>query len=340
MVNVPPEDKQSKFMKNSKKFYKSPKTSRSYFQQSVGDEMVSTESHGENSSLIVEASAPPAIAIVAPTARNPSNHSISLNSSVAPCKAHGIPPPMPRTMHVQHHIHHIQPVQISTTLSPPPTQSQVNAPANSVQLSQPPPQTAPVWPVVEPAFHFGPGFEIHQSYCPTHSRPHADQHIVMFYLYPGVAASFQIAGGHKILQGESIFHLFSNTSLDSWVTINETKLVCNSCKMRIKTVLYSLVLLPSRELQARDKRLRSWMMTVTSHTKGRRLLRNWISRWFQLSRGERFVVSQNFNIGNYHRWWCKTFIAGWFIAILSPIVRFRISSHESRASSSFFSRAQ
>lgn len=205
MVNVPPE-KQSKFMKNSKKFYKSPKPGRSYFQHSA-DEMVSTEQHGENSSLVVEISAPPAIAIVAPTARNPASHSINLNNSVAPCKAHmGAPPQMPRTMHVQHHIHHIQPVQISTTLSPPPaiSQSQVNPPANSVQTTQPPPQVATVWPIVEPAFHFGPGFEIHQSYCPTHSRAHADQHIVMFYLSPGVAASFQIAGGHKILQGESL----------------------------------------------------------------------------------------------------------------------------------------
>lgn len=202
MVNVPPENKQSKFMKNSKKFYKNPKIIRPYFQQSA-DDMVSSDLRGENSA-IVETSAPPAIAIVAPTARNPS-HSINLSSSVASCKAHvGAPPQMPRTMHVQHHIHHIQPVQISTTLSPPPTQSQVNVPTSNVQLTQPPPQAASVWPV-EPAFHFGPGFEIHQTYCPTHSRPHADQHIVMFYLSPGVAASFQIAGGLKILQGESLF---------------------------------------------------------------------------------------------------------------------------------------
>lgn len=205
MVNVPPENKQSKFMKNSKKFYKSPKGGRPYFPSA--DEMVSAELHGENSSL-VETSAPPAIAIVAPQARNPSSHGIN---SIAPCKAHvGAPPQMSRTMHVQHHIHHIQPVQISTALSPPPAQNQPNVPANTVNLSQPPPQAAPVWPVVEPAFHFGPGFEIHQSYCPTHSRPHADQHIVMFYLSPGVAASFQIAGGHKILQGESQFHFYSD----------------------------------------------------------------------------------------------------------------------------------
>lgn len=196
MVNVPPENKQSKFMKNSKKFYKNPKPGRPYFQQNA-DDMVSAESHGENSSLVVETSAPPAIAIVAPTARNPSSH-INLSQ---PCKAH--PPQMPRTMHVQHHIHHIQPVQISTALSPPPSQGQVNQVVNSAQPAQQ--QVATVWPIVEPAFHFGPGFEVHQSYCPTHSRPHTDQHIVMFYLSAGVACSFQIAGGHKILQGESLF---------------------------------------------------------------------------------------------------------------------------------------
>lgn len=217
MVNVPPENKQSKFMKNSKKFYKNPKASRSYFQQNV-DEMVS----GDQNSLVVETSAPPAIAIVAPTARNPPN----LVTSVAPCKAHmsAPPPQLPRTMHVQHHIHHIQPVQISTTLSPPPTaQSQVNPPVTTAQTSQPPPQVATVWPIVEPAFHFGPGFEIHQSYCPTHSRPHADQHIVMFYLSPGVAASFQIAGGHKIIQGESLLFIKKLVQL-----MQNVHSVCNS----------------------------------------------------------------------------------------------------------------
>jgi hypothetical protein len=197
MVNAPPtESKQSKFMKNSKKFYKNPKTSRCY----------EAESHGENS-LLVESS--PAIAIVAPTARNPVPHVVN---SMTPCKAHAVP----RTLH---HIHHIQPGHLAATAA---------TPAN---LSQPP----PVWPVVEPAFHFGPGFEIHQSYCPTHSRPHADQHIVMFYLSPGVAASFQIAGGHKILQGESRITIFYSFDYE--------KLVPNPCKMCIK--------LPSRfvELQ-------------------------------------------------------------------------------------------
>lgn len=225
-------------MKNSKKFYKNPKTIRPYFQH-TSDEIASNELHGENSSL-VETSAPPAIAIVAPQARIPSSHVMSMNNP--PCKAHTTaPPPMPRTMHVQHHIHHIQPVQISTTLSPPPATQTQPTPLTSVNLSQPPPPPAQVWPVVEPAFHFGPGFEIHQSYCPTHSRPHADQHIVMFYLSPGVAASFQIAGGHKILQGESTSFAISNTSIapsfskkTKHLEKNLFQFIFSTCKMRIK----------------------------------------------------------------------------------------------------------
>lgn len=218
MVNVPPYDKQSKpFMKNSKKFYKHPSKSvgggtRHYFHSSElgNDSSTTTTIHtsggggGENSSISA-----PAIAIVAPTARNPSNHSHThgIHSSIASsCKAHAAispqmtvaatsAPPPPRTMHVQHHIHHIQPVQISTTLSPPPATSATPA---GVQIAAPP-QVAN-WPVVEPAFHFGPGFEIHQTYCPTHS--HNDQHLVLFHIMPGVAVSFTIAGGHKIIQGE------------------------------------------------------------------------------------------------------------------------------------------
>lgn len=215
MVNVPTENKQSTSMKNTKRFYKNPKTSRHFFQQSA-DEMVSTELHGENSVIGVEQTAPPAIAIVAPTARNPNHGANIMNNSLGPCKPSGanmipqMPPPQHRTMHVQHHIHHIQPVQLSSAaLSPPPQTAQMQAasiPANNVQMSQPPPQSANIWPVVEPAFHFGPGFEIHKSYCPTHS--HAEQHIVLFHLLPGVAVSFQIAGGHKIIQGEFLLFFF------------------------------------------------------------------------------------------------------------------------------------
>lgn len=198
MVNVPPphDNKQSRpFMKNTKKFYKHPnKSGRQYFHPEMVDP---THVSGENSSVNA-----PAIAIVAPTARIPSHSQHIHSTQAASCKTNStISPQMtasasvPRTMHVQHHIHHIQPVQISTTLSPPPGTGATAA--TGVQLA--PPQVTN-WPVVEPAFHFGPGFEIHQSYCPTHS--HNDQHLVLFHIMPGVAVSFQIAGGHKIIQGE------------------------------------------------------------------------------------------------------------------------------------------
>lgn len=216
MVNVPPYDnKQSKpFMKNSKKFNKHPNKSgggvgiggRYYFHSdmtSTDNSIIHTSVGGENSSV-----ATPAIAIVAPTARNPSNSHTNHNIASS-CKASNLTisqqisatTSAPRTMHVQHHIHHIQPVQISTTLSPPPA---VTATPGGVQISAPPQVAAATasWPVVEPApaFHFGPGFEIHQTYCPTHS--HNDQHLVLFHIMPGVAVSFQTGGGHKIIQGE------------------------------------------------------------------------------------------------------------------------------------------
>lgn len=151
-------------MKTSKKNYKSPKIRSSHFGP-LG-EAASTDLQGENSSQMETT---PAIAVVAPVARNP----VALNSS-APCKAHNIP----RNLHA-----------IATSAT------------TSTNLSQN--QNTSLWPVVEPVFHFGPGFEVHKSYCPTHSRSYND-HIVMFYLSPGVAASFQTSGGHhKILQGKS-----------------------------------------------------------------------------------------------------------------------------------------
>lgn len=219
MVNVPPphDSKQSRpFMKNSKKFYKHPnKSGRQYFHHDMTDPTAHVNS-GENS---VNA---PAIAIVAPTARNPTHNQGIHSTTASSCKASSAISPhmtaattsVPR-MHVQHHIHHIQPVQISTTLSPPPGSGGA---ATGVQLA--PPQVSN-WPVVEPAFHFGPGFEIHQSYCPTHS--HNDQHLVLFHIMPGVAVSFQIAGVHKIIQGEYrnnwFQHICRNMCITSTVSL-------------------------------------------------------------------------------------------------------------------------
>lgn len=182
MVNVPlaNSEEQSKFMKNSKKFHKHSKsTSRSHFPPSdeVSTSTIDTRSGDTSTTLLVE-TAPPAIAIVAPTARNPSN--IVNNHLKQPCKAHGQSSIGPRIINLQP-IHHIQQVPINTT-------------------QQPPPQVA-AW--VEPAFNFGPGFLEIPQFCPTHSRPQENQHVVFFHLSPGIAASFQIAGIQKIFQGES-----------------------------------------------------------------------------------------------------------------------------------------
>lgn len=169
MVNVPleSEEQQTKFMKNTKKFYK--KSSRPIFHSSDEVATSTADSRGGENSLVVETN-PPAIAIVAPTARNPS---ATINHK-QPCKAHSQSSQHTRIINMP--IHH-----------PPPT------PQVSVYI--------------EPAFNFGPGFLEIPQYCPTHSRPHENQHIVLFHVSPGIAVSFQIAGIQKIFQGESTLYI-------------------------------------------------------------------------------------------------------------------------------------
>lgn len=61
------------------------------------------------------------------------------------------------------------------------------------------------WPLVDPVFHFGPGFE-HQHYCPTHSQgPQPHEHVVFFHINPGVSVTFQIGGNREIIRGMSNF---------------------------------------------------------------------------------------------------------------------------------------
>jgi hypothetical protein len=180
----------------------------------------------EASTMIDTSTAPPIVAIVAPTTRPPPNTSNS--SSHATCKA-GAPlqatiipqaqQQQPTLMHttayriqgVPHH-HFNGPIQLTTTLSPPPTMQQAST--SGVQIAG---QPGTVWPIVEPIFHFGPGFELHQTYCPTHSQSAPSEHVVLFHLLPGVAVSFQIGGSRKIIRGESIFSiyfLFTNDKYD------------------------------------------------------------------------------------------------------------------------------
>lgn len=91
---------------------------------------------------------------------------------------HVAPPPPPRLA-----LHHIHPIG-----APMPIQ---HGPGT--------------WPIVDPVFHFGPGFE-HQHYCPTHSQgPQPHEHVVFFHVNAGVSVTFQIAGNREVIRGK--FHL-------------------------------------------------------------------------------------------------------------------------------------
>lgn len=64
------------------------------------------------------------------------------------------------------------------------------------------------WPIVDPVFHFGPGFE-HQHYCPTHSQgPQPHEHVVFFHVNAGVSVTFQIAGNREVIRGKFHFILY------------------------------------------------------------------------------------------------------------------------------------
>lgn len=86
------------------------------------------------------------------------------------------------------------------------------------QQQQPPPPTMHhishhhQWPIVDPVFHFGPGFE-HQHYCPTHSQgpQPAHEHVVFFHVNMGVSVTFQINGNREIIRGKWFF--FSSFSI-------------------------------------------------------------------------------------------------------------------------------
>lgn len=131
---------------------------------------------------VIPSSQPPqAIAVVTPTARiQPMNTNINItnNLNVKPTiiPNNGIPPR-------HHHIHHI-PIATTTATGP--------------------------WPIVEPVFHFGPGFEIQtRPYCPTHSQgPQPHEHVVFFHVNPGVSVTFQIAGNREVIRGEFLIIFF------------------------------------------------------------------------------------------------------------------------------------
>lgn len=86
------------------------------------------------------------------------------------------PPPQQTARLAMHHIHSIAPMPMQHGPGP--------------------------WPIVDPVFHFGPGFE-HQHYCPTHSQgPQPHEHVVFFHVNPGVSVTFQIAGNREVIRGK------------------------------------------------------------------------------------------------------------------------------------------
>ncbi|XP_052868778.1 fibronectin type III domain-containing protein 3B [Anopheles cruzii] len=188
---------------------------------------------GPGSGIVVTKTATTAaIAVVAPTARNalstcattaaavavvgggtgggtasgptaPPILTLTPSSSGTAVVAAGGMKPAPTLQHQRiqslHHIHHHHHHQLINGLpGPPPAQSiPVAAAAANAAASA----TAATWPatVVEPVFHFGPGFELQtRPYCPAHPP---SEHVVLFHVRPGVSVTFQIAGNRETVRG-------------------------------------------------------------------------------------------------------------------------------------------
>lgn len=164
---------------------------------------------GSGSGISVTTTTAAAIAVVAPTARTVQvSTASSANGGTAPVlsiqqagagaslktptlQAQRLQP----LHHVHHHHHHqlINGIATVATAAAPPTAA---LPANA-------PPTAPAgaaWPIVEPVFHFGPGFEPQtRPYCPAHPQP--SEHVVLFHVSPGVSVTFQIGNNREIIRG-------------------------------------------------------------------------------------------------------------------------------------------
>ncbi|XP_053662447.1 fibronectin type-III domain-containing protein 3a [Anopheles marshallii] len=104
-----------------------------------------------------------------------------------------------------HHIHHHHHHQLINGI--PATAGQrmpANAAAAAAVVASTATHTthnpAAGWPMVEPVFHFGPGFELEtRPFCPAHTPP--SEHVVLFHVRPGVAVTFQIAGNRETIRG-------------------------------------------------------------------------------------------------------------------------------------------
>lgn len=150
----------------------------------------------------------PMIAVVAPTTRQTNTTNSHINGNTcSPVKA-------PQTLNVvQQGIHApVQHIYHQLTAYP------VQIPANLLGAT-----TATAWPMVEPAFHFGPGFEpaphtimeiTNQRTChnkntqsqqpsaSTSSNSGSSEHVVFFHVSPGVSVTFQISGNREVVRGK------------------------------------------------------------------------------------------------------------------------------------------
>lgn len=200
------------------------------------DQLMANESPGNGAGMPIEASTsggtlvvtsipvtvPPMVAVVAPTTRATVN---AINGSQAQQQQHISNSSSPvkvsanvmhqqqqqqqsghaRTQHLHTttpHVSHVYhqfalPMQIPATFATAATATTTQAAA---------------WPLTEPAFHFGPGFEprqIGQQHGTSNtSQTSNSEHVVFFHVSPGVSVTFQVAGNREVVRGKcKIFEL-------------------------------------------------------------------------------------------------------------------------------------
>lgn len=173
--------------------------------------MTSVEASTSGGTLVVTSipvTVPPMVAVVAPTTRatvntlNGNQQQQHISNSSSPVKVsanvmHQQQQPQrtqhlhTTTPHVSHVFHQFAlPIQIPANLAAATTTQAAGA----------------AWPLAEPVFHFGPGFEPRQV-CPQHgtsttSQANNPEHLVFFHVSPGVSVTFQVAGNREVVRGE------------------------------------------------------------------------------------------------------------------------------------------
>uniref|UniRef100_A0A182MNX0 Uncharacterized protein n=1 Tax=Anopheles culicifacies TaxID=139723 RepID=A0A182MNX0_9DIPT len=104
--------------------------------------------------------------------------------------------------HIHHHHHHqlINGIPATPGQRMPANAAAAAAVVTSVhRMGETTHNPAAGWPMVEPVFHFGPGFELEtRPFCPAHTPP--SEHVVLFHVRPGVAVTFQIAGNRETIR--------------------------------------------------------------------------------------------------------------------------------------------